>query len=851
MADPSDTGILGLLGRWDDPAALYTGALSDPATRQAIQGRGLLALAGSFADSAMPTRMPTPIGAVLGHAAAALGTNQDQLMEARLRAAQSQQALAQSQLTQSHVDFLKTLPDALRGYYGPDSRGAAAPTPIPGTITPGSGTTGGAGDYGAFTKDQIDAIAQKYNQDPALVNTTLAIESSHGTNTGNTVSPSNTGAFQMAPHNAPGGAGDTLENQLDLGTALLSREKADLEQRLGRPATNAEVYLAHQQGAAGAAALLNNPDKPAGQVTRPINITNNGGDPNAPASAFVQKVTDLYARKSAPYAAAGAAAQVAAAPAQTPVSGLLNMPDNIAGRMNAPIGAPALAPAAAPQAAAAPTNLPPGLLGPALAAAQQRNAVPGAGLGPALGQVADASGRVIPIPPAAAPQAAAPGPVPQAPAPSLIAGGAIRPPTAPAALPMPQLPGPPQPLIQPPAPAPAVPPIVQPAAPASAATVGRPGPPTVPQLGPQIPGAPSPQKIRQAQIIAMGMMMHGMPVPPDIAETAKFGLIGPEAAARAAATYPFDIGKATAPQLTRGEQARITAGDELINIPGLGWIQRKNLPGYTIAGAAGTPSGMGTPGGPAPSAAAGAPGGVMFPSETPAQAEIFKANMAAAEKQLEPMRADKLSMPLQIGNSEAIASLMNRTQFGWGANTKNEAAMIMEGLGVPADRVKQFTGIDTAAGGALNKLFLQFSADAVRTMGAREPGSVISMFKNAYPNLESDPNAANLMNNYLRMQAQWKFDRANAAEAWNRNQQQNAGSFGENYRGLEGFDKSFDQTNSPEYYFRAAAAMSGDTKLAWANTSDADKQRIYDLIPPGRTWVGGDGKYYPAKPRAL
>jgi len=67
-----------------------------------------------------------------------------------------------------------------------------------------------------------------------------------------------------------------------------------LTQALGRPPTAGELYLAHQQGAAGAAALIKNPNAPAGQVLAsigadPNNITVNGGDPNAPAGAFVGK----------------------------------------------------------------------------------------------------------------------------------------------------------------------------------------------------------------------------------------------------------------------------------------------------------------------------------------------------------------------------------------------------------------------------------------------------------------------------------------------------------------------------------------------------------------------------------
>lgn len=71
-----------------------------------------------------------------------------------------------------------------------------------------------------------------------------------------------------------------------------------------------------------------------------------------------------------------------------------------------------------------------------------------------------------------------------------------------------------------------------------------------------------------------------------------------------------------------------------------------------------------------------------------------------------------------------------------------EGARILSALGTPPNAVKSFLGTNPAAGDALNKLFLQFSSQAVRQMGAREPGSVIQLFARAYPNLETQPRAA-------------------------------------------------------------------------------------------------------------
>lgn len=67
------------------------------------------------------------------------------------------------------------------------------------------------------------------------------------------------GLFQLldAEWNAQGGGDRNNEDkQIENGIKSLAARKADLEKRLGRKATTVELYLAHQQGAAGAAKIL-------------------------------------------------------------------------------------------------------------------------------------------------------------------------------------------------------------------------------------------------------------------------------------------------------------------------------------------------------------------------------------------------------------------------------------------------------------------------------------------------------------------------------------------------------------------------------------------------------------------
>ena len=69
--------------------------------------------------------------------------------------------------------------------------------------------------------------------------------------------------------------GITDQNRADpaVQASAVSRERAEhaprLTAALGRDPTDADFYLAHQQGLAGASALLSNPDQPAWKVLRP------------------------------------------------------------------------------------------------------------------------------------------------------------------------------------------------------------------------------------------------------------------------------------------------------------------------------------------------------------------------------------------------------------------------------------------------------------------------------------------------------------------------------------------------------------------------------------------------------
>ena len=101
---------------------------------------------------------------------------------------------------------------------------------------------------------------------PELMNAIEKIESNHDPSLVNKYGYK--GLFQLSDSQyakyggAPGKILDPTENRR-VAQLVIADEVKNLEQAIGRPVTPHEIYLAHQQGHAGAAAHLKNPDQPA------------------------------------------------------------------------------------------------------------------------------------------------------------------------------------------------------------------------------------------------------------------------------------------------------------------------------------------------------------------------------------------------------------------------------------------------------------------------------------------------------------------------------------------------------------------------------------------------------------
>jgi hypothetical protein len=207
------------------------------------------------------------------------------------------------------------------------------------------------------------------------------------------------------------------------------------------------------------------------------------------------------------------------------------------------------------------------------------------------------------------------------------------------------------------------------------------------------------------------------------------------------------------------------------------------------------------------------------------------------EKELQP-QVDKAND--QMATANLIQSLAPRVTQGWTAETRADGARVLSALGASPDTVQQFTGTDPAAADVLTKMFLVQSAQAVRQMGAREPGSVMALFSRAYPNLETQPGATQLIENVLRQQAQRSQDEFAMAQSQHSTAVSGVAA-GQQYQPLTQFTTSFNTgPHSSTNYLRSAQAMSGDG-AAWRGLSPDQMTPIWALIPRGTDYLAPNG----------
>lgn len=204
---------------------------------------------------------------------------------------------------------------ALLGGGAPAAPVAAAPAAAPALAAPMGATAIPAGTMDPGLKDAISSVATARGVDPAYMTRLAMVESGGNPNAASPLSSAR-GPFQFINSTAKQ-YGLTNPNDpaasADAAARLTMDNKAALTQALGRDPTPGELYLAHQQGASGAARLLANPTASVESIIGREAAMNNGAKPGMTAGDFAGKWTGKFSDMG------GSAPATAARPSVNPL----------------------------------------------------------------------------------------------------------------------------------------------------------------------------------------------------------------------------------------------------------------------------------------------------------------------------------------------------------------------------------------------------------------------------------------------------------------------------------------------------------------------------------------------------
>jgi spore germination cell wall hydrolase CwlJ-like protein len=232
--------------------------------------------------------------------------------------------------------------------------------------------------------------------------------------------------------------------------------------------------------------------------------------------------------------------------------------------------------------------------------------------------------------------------------------------------------------------------------------------------------------------------------------------------------------------------------------------------------------------GPAAPSAAAATGGVTTaapPAGQPTPLGVEAAtNIGAKQIGTDIDMADKFREQATqgdqtLGLTQQIRGLLASGKVPTGAAFEVQKAIgqIMAAGGYSPATIERATqGMNPSDAEYLQKLLVQFSTQATRAMGAREPGSVLQMFMKNYPNPTSRPETIDEFTRGMDMQVLYDKQRAALMQGWI---DQNRGN-----------PSAYKSLNSPEFntwvkaqgldpriYSSAALAAAGQPHKVWAN----------------------------------
>ncbi len=227
------------------------GDLLTPEMKQQMAFRGLMAAAGAFGQAAMPSRMPVPIGAALGSAAAAMAGAQDQGLENALKMALTsgkvQELKSQIAARTAGMKDLGELEKAMTGGLAAPATPSGAPQPlVPSQVAPGAdalvprvqsgdslggGMTAGGALAGKISDPRglvpyIQETAAKYGIDPDIA---VRVAQSEGLANPIGDGGKSGGAFQLY---TGGGIGNEFQKDTGKSPLDLANEKETIDYAL-------------------------------------------------------------------------------------------------------------------------------------------------------------------------------------------------------------------------------------------------------------------------------------------------------------------------------------------------------------------------------------------------------------------------------------------------------------------------------------------------------------------------------------------------------------------------------------------------------------------------------------------
>jgi hypothetical protein len=211
--------------------------------------------------------------------------------------------LMQQQAKQKAEEEALAAGSASYGSWNTGSMASGVPAAMGASNTPpaASGPLAGAMGQGNFSsgpsmsRDVYAGLEQQFRLPQGYLERTAQIESGGNPNAQNPNSSAK-GLYQFIDSTAAQYGVDPMDPVSSTqGAARLASDNASiLRTELGREPTAGELYLAHQQGAGGAAALLSNPNAPAAAVVGADAVRLNGGDANMTAGQFAQRWLDKF-----------------------------------------------------------------------------------------------------------------------------------------------------------------------------------------------------------------------------------------------------------------------------------------------------------------------------------------------------------------------------------------------------------------------------------------------------------------------------------------------------------------------------------------------------------------------------